>query len=1423
MKKLILLFLFVLPQYLLAQSIVSTGSEVIFVRPNTTVSTVDGLELKGSSQNRLSLPLSFDFNQLSPYNNRVLIGNSNVVYQVRSVSTNTRADFFTDIPYAGNRTKAEFALTNKSATGDFNLRLQQSSRIGYNDIPMEWIVSKSNGNVGDSQDLIFSWGEELEPVLIPFKRLFVFDPATEEWEQLPEDNTTVDEDANRLTFSEYEGSLSNTRFMLAQAIPQINLNGTFTDILWCPEIASPSQTFTVEAFDLTNDLTLTAPANFEIALSEEGAYLNQLVIAPSNGKVPLTTLYVRIKATASASGTFSIEASSFDDTYTVNSPSISITSIPDITPPVLSLRNLTLSLDDNGRASFNVEDIDTGSTDDCNVNLYAFPNVFSCGDVGVNNVLVFGIDKSGNITFSDITVTVLDDIFPTIIAPEALTIDADTNCTASGFSLGNPVADDNCTGFTVTNNAPSVFLIGTTTVTWTITDASGNVATDTQEVTVVDTTPPTITGPGLITVNATDNCTIANDDVDFQLTTNDNCAVTLLENDGPIAFDLGFTTIVWTISDAAGNTSNFTQMIRVVDNSGPVFGVLADIELSADANCEVTGYSLSNPQVTDNCSIASITNDAPLSFPIGTTTVTWTATDVNGNQSTATQNVIVEDELAPVITCPILEQTYNNTEGFCGLLVTGTVFDAQATDNCEVISLTHNYGGANSLNTLAGATFPVGTTPVTWTATDAAGNTSSCTIDVVVEDKEAPVFTNFPPSTLTLGTFSCGVISNWNIPTVADNCGIQSLVQTAGPAPDAVLSVGTYTVSYKVTDIHGNETIQSFELLVDDSNLPRLVCPEDLIAQSTDTGSCTWIADETLTPKQATGNCIDLTWSVVFPDASIVPGSGSVAGTEFPLGTSTLTYRVEDNSNQVVTCTTQITVVDSELPIISAPVAIVIGADIGECTASGVNLGTPTTLDNCGVASVINDAPLQYPLGMTTVTWTVIDNAGNTATATQTVTVQDNESPTITAPNDITIEVDEYCEIESPILGDPVIADNCGSVTVTNDAPAVFLVGETLVTWTATDEAGNTATDTQLIKVEDKIAPTFINCPEDITIGTYTGCATGPTWKAPIPVDNCGIASFSQISGPSSGDVLAAGTYTVTYRAVDHSGNSSDCSFDITVTNDSDPVIVCMDDITVSTSDPAGCIWISEPNSLSLILAEGNCPVEITYTITSPSGTITNGTGDASGSVFQAGTSILTYTVTDNDGKTTSCSSEVKVIEKSPPTIIAPVDLMVSADVNCGAIIEDLGNPISSDNCGIVAVRNDAPADFPIGATTVTWTATDASGNTATATQIITVEDNTPPAITGLPSNITTGNDVGSCNAAVTWAEPTVTDNCTAVAMTSSHNSGDIFTLGTTTVTYTATKMLLVIQYAQVYTMTVQTMLPENPTITFQPADIWIV
>src|SRR5262249_32672457 len=152
-----------------------------------------------------------------------------------------------------------------------------------------------------------------------------------------------------------------------------------------------------------------------------------------------------------------------------------------------------------------------------------------------------------------------------------------------------------------------------------------------------------------------------------------------------------------------------------------------------------------------------------------------------------------------------------------------------------------------------------------------------------------------------------------------------------------------------------------------------------------------------------------------------------------------------------------------------------------------------------------------------------------------------------------------------------------------------------------------------------------------------------------------------------------------------------------------------------------------------------------------------------------------------------SCSFTVTVRDGSPPSIVAPASLITNTSPGkCFATNFDLGSPTVSDNCGTVTISNNAPAQFPKGATIVTWTARDSSGNTNSATQTVTIRDAEVPVFSGCPTNIDVAAPSNQCSAIVSWSAPSATDNCAVTNTSSNHSPGESFPVGTTLVTYVA-------------------------------------
>ncbi|MEN9973275.1 MAG: hypothetical protein RIS20_1622, partial [Bacteroidota bacterium] len=288
----------------------------------------------------------------------------------------------------------------------------------------------------------------------------------------------------------------------------------------------------------------------------------------------------------------------------------------------------------------------------------------------------------------------------------------------------------------------------------------------------------------------------------------------------------------------------------------------------------------------------------------------------------------------------------------------------------------------------------------------------------------------------------------------------------------------------------------------------------------------------------------------------------------FSLGTTTVTYTATDAAGHTTTASFTVTVNDTENPSIIAPADVVFNANFG-CQAIGVVLGTPNINDNCSISGVSNDAPPIYPLGNTTVTWTISDNAGNTATTTQLVTIIDNIAPVITIPSDLNVVSNSGCDAINISIGQATATDNCGILSIVNNAPATFPAGTTQVTWTATDNSGNQTSLIQLITVEDLVAPTAIL--NDLTIQLPVGSDALVT-SAMIDggsSDNCGGITFEII--PNTFSCADLGVNKVTVIVTDDHGNTTESIINVTVTYsgidaDFDSIDdACDDDINTTT------------------------------------------------------------------------------------------------------------------------------------------------------------------------------------------------------------------------------------------------------------------
>ncbi len=217
------------------------------------------------------------------------------------------------------------------------------------------------------------------------------------------------------------------------------------------------------------------------------------------------------------------------------------------------------------------------------------------------------------------------DVTPPIIsAPPDITVDAGAACTRhlSDADIGSATATDDSGSVTVSASgvpAGNNFPLGTTTITWTATDGSGNHASATQKITVVDTTPPVVTAPPNITVEAGAMC-VANLNPGTATAT-DGCgapAVQGVRSDGqPLsaAYPIGTTTITWTATDGSGNHASATQTVTVTAPPPVISGVTANPASIWPPNhkmVDVTiGYTVSGACGAVTCVIDSVTSSEP--------------------------------------------------------------------------------------------------------------------------------------------------------------------------------------------------------------------------------------------------------------------------------------------------------------------------------------------------------------------------------------------------------------------------------------------------------------------------------------------------------------------------------------------------------------------------------------------------------------------------------------------------------------------------------------------------------------------------------------------------------------------------------------------------------------------------------------------
>ena len=464
-------------------------------------------------------------------------------------------------------------------------------------------------------------------------------------------------------------------------------------------------------------------------------------------------------------------------------------------------------------------------------------------------------DMAGNGTTQTQQVTITSDATgpdPDMPALPALT----GECMVNMAMATAPTATDNCDAGSITGTTTTIFPVtADATITWTFTDEAGNGTTQTQQVTITsDATGPDPDMPALPAL--TGECMV---NMPTAPTAMDNCDTGTITGTTD-AFPVTSTSVItWTFTDEAGNGTTQTQEVILMDVTAP--------DPDMPSLPALTGECMVNmptaPTAMDNCDTGTITGTTD-AFPVtSTSTITWTFTDMTGNVSTQTQDVVV-DMTGPDPDMPSLP-------ALTGECMVDTPTAPTAMDICDGSIL-----GTTTTN------FPITTDQtITWTFTDMAGNiitqTQQVTItaDVTRPDPDMPA--------LPALTGEC-MVNMPAAPTATDNCDTGSIPGTT----DAMFPVTANSViTWTFTDVAGNVTTQTQDVAIDDVTAPV----PDETSLSALTGECSVMP----AAPTATDNC----------DAGTITGTTDAI---FPItADATITWTYEDNEGNMATQTQEVT------------------------------------------------------------------------------------------------------------------------------------------------------------------------------------------------------------------------------------------------------------------------------------------------------------------------------------------------------------------------------------------------------------------------------------------------------------------------------------------------------------------------------------
>jgi len=440
------------------------------------------------------------------------------------------------------------------------------------------------------------------------------------------------------------------------------------------------------------------------------------------------------------------------------------------------------------------------------------------------------------------------------------------------------------------------------------------------------------------------------------------------------------------------------------------------------------------------------------------------------------------------------------------------------------------------------------------TVTDGKGQTDSCLFSVIVVDVESPSIAC--PSMVTAGTdpgANYSISVTWPQPLAADNVAV---VDWTRPDPQRRFPYGISTTTLYAYDAAGNSGNCTLYVRVFDQEPPIITyCPTDM-TQYTDPGQQ---YGTVYYPQPSATDNIGLINSLGTVVAG--PSNGTQVNVETMSGSRVVLvhYVFEDAAGNQTSCAFRITIIDNEPPTIGCPANLTTVTDFRSATVM-LPLQTPTVTDNVNLTSFTTQP--EFPVGLSRVTVTALDERGNMDQCHYTVTVYDVEPPVLICPPDLNVTLPAGLMVGPVTWIQPIVTDNVAVTNIASNYQSgdMFAWTEsTLIIYVAEDAAGNQGTCNFSLSVFGSVNPPSpasalsdpsITCPVDqLRMATYASQPPSAriTWSPPSIVNSRLLASVSGSALTRNNTLFTTGTHVLTYELRDSGGLLANCSFELSV------------------------------------------------------------------------------------------------------------------------------------------------------------------------------------------------------------------------------------------------------------------------------------